>query len=115
VLQDDARPRFDYGNGGLLHTGTLTTNQTVVLYGRFFSQFGSPERFRFGFTGQTVQSASNGNNSLATSDQEVRLGVNHNNTSPFNGRLSELVLIREIPAGSEETDLYDAAGAFFGV
>jgi hypothetical protein len=25
------------------------------------------------------------------------------------------VLIRDIPAGSEETDLYDAAGAFFGV
>jgi hypothetical protein len=115
LLQDDARPRFDYGNSGLLHSGTLTTNQTVVLYGRFFNQIGSSERFRLGFTGQAVQSGSGGNNSLATSDQEVRLGVNHNNASPFNGRLSELVLIREIPAGSEESGLYDAAGGFFGV
>jgi hypothetical protein len=115
LVQDDGRPRLDYGNGGLLHSGTVTTNQTVVLYGRFFDQIGSPERLRFGFTGQAVQSGSGGNVSLAISNQEVRLGVSNGNVNSFLGRLSELVLIRDIPAGSEETDLYDAAGAFFGV
>jgi hypothetical protein len=115
VLTDDGRPRFDYGNANVLHTSALTTNQTVVLYGRFFNQISHPDRFRIGFTGQAVQSAAGGNNSLLTNDQEVRLGVNPSNTSPFTGRLSELVLIRDIPAGSQETDLYNAAGAFFGV
>jgi hypothetical protein len=115
VLQDDGKPRFDYGNGGFLHSGALTTNQSFVLYGRFLGQSGSSERFRVGFTGQPVQNGSGGNNQLATSNQEIRLGVNSANGGSYAGRLSELVLIRDIPAGSEETDLYNAAGAFFGV
>jgi hypothetical protein len=41
--------------------------------------------------------------------------VDSNNSNPFLGRLSELVLIRDIPAGSEESGLYNAAGTFFGV
>lgn len=115
VLQDDGRPRFDYGNGGFLHSGALTANQTFVLYGRFLNQSGSSDRFRVGFTGQPILNGSGGNSGLATSDQEIRLGVNSANGGAFAGRLSELVLIRDIPAGPEESGLYAAAGSFFGV
>lgn len=114
VLQDDGKPRFDYGNGGFLHSGALTANQSFVLYGRFLGQSGSSERFRVGFTGQPVQNGGGGNNQLATSNQEIRLGVNSANGSSYAGRLSELVLIRDITAGAEESGLYAAAGDFFG-
>jgi hypothetical protein len=114
-MLDDGRLQLVYGNGGFVHSGTVTINQTVVLYGRFFNQIGSSERFRLGFTGQAVQNGTGGNSGLATSDQEVKLGINNNNANSFLGRLSELVLIREIPAGPEESGLYDAAGGFFGV
>jgi hypothetical protein len=114
VLQDDGKPRFDYGNGGFLHSGALTTNQSFVLYGRFLGQSGSSERFRVGFTGQPVQNGGGGNSQLATSNQEIRLGVNSANGGSYAGRLSELVLIRDITAGAEESGLYAAAGDFFG-
>jgi hypothetical protein len=114
VLQDDGRPRGDYGNGGFLHSGAMAANQTFTAYYRFTPVFTS-ERHRLGFTGQPVENGSGGNHALATSDQEIRLGVNSANGGAFAGRLSELVLIRDIPAGPEESGLYAAAGSFFGV
>jgi hypothetical protein len=115
TIRDDGIPRVDYGNGQVAHSAALSANQTFVLYGRFFNQITHPDRYRIGFTGQAVQNGVIGNSGLSTNNQEVKMGVDGNNSNPFLGRLSELVLIREIPAGQQEADLYNAMGAFFGV
>jgi hypothetical protein len=115
TIIDDGRPRVSYGNGAITHAAALSANQTFVLYGRFLSQISHPDRWRIGFTGQPVQNGSGGNASLTIDNQEIRLGTSSQIHDPFPGRLSELVLIRDIPAGSEESGLYNAAGAFFGV
>jgi hypothetical protein len=115
AITSDGRPSVRYGNGGLTHSAALSANQAFVLYSRFVSPTGHPERFRMGFTGQPVQNSSGGNIPLGVDGQEVRLGTSSQIHDPFIGRLSELVLIREIPAGSEESGLYNAVGAFFGV
>jgi hypothetical protein len=115
TIIDDGKPRVQYGNGSLTHSGALSANQTFVLYGRFVSPPLHPERFRLGFTGQAVQNASNGNTGLNINDVDVKMGVDSNNSTAFLGRLSELVLISEIPAGPQEADLYNAMGAFLGI
>jgi hypothetical protein len=115
TLVEVGKPRVRYGNGAVTHSTALAANQAFVIYGRFVNPIGHPERFRVGFTGQAVENASNGNTGLLIDNQEVKLGVASPNDTPFLGRLSELVLIRDIPAGSEESGLYNAVGAFFGV
>jgi hypothetical protein len=115
TILENGRLQVESGNGGFAHSAALSANQTFVLYGRFVNQINHPERFRAGFTGQAVQNASNGNTPLSTNNVEVKMGVDVNNAFAFVGRLSELVLIREIPAGQQEADLYNAMGAFFGV
>jgi hypothetical protein len=109
TIVSDGKPRVAAGNGNLTHSTALTANQTFVLYGRFLSQIGHPDRWRIGFTGHPVQNGTGGNWTLLTDTQEIRIG------NTFLGRLSEVVLIREIPAGPQEADLYNAMGAFFGV
>jgi hypothetical protein len=109
TILSDGKPRVTSGNQSFTHSTALTANQTFVLYGRFLSQISHPDRWRIGFTGQPVQNGSGGNTALLTDTQEIRIG------NTFLGRLSEVVLIREIPAGPQEADLYNAMGAFFGV
>jgi hypothetical protein len=115
LLVEVGKPRIRYGNGAVTHSTALAANQAFVIYGRFVNPTGHPERFRVGFTGQAVENASNGNVSLLINNQDVKLGVSSGNDITFFGRLSELVLIRDIPAGPQEADLYNAAGAFLGV
>jgi hypothetical protein len=115
LLVEVGKPRLRFGNGSVTHSAALAANQAFVIYGRFFNQINHPERFRVGFTGQAVENAITGNTQLLIDNQEVKLGVASPNDTPFLGRLSELVLISEIPAGPQEADLYNAMGAFFGV
>jgi hypothetical protein len=114
AILDDGKPRVQYGNGALTHSGALSANQTFVLYGRFAIRSGT-DRWRIGFTGQAVQAGTGGNMGLNINDVDVKMGVDSNNGTEFLGRLSELVLISEIPAGPQEVDLYNEIGAFFGV
>jgi hypothetical protein len=107
TLVEVGKPRVRYGNGAVTHSTALAANQAFVI--------NHPDRYRIGFTGQAVENGSGGNIGLLIDNQEVKLGVASPNDTPFLGRLSELVLISEIPAGPQEADLYNAMGAFLGV
>jgi hypothetical protein len=115
LLVEVGKPRIRYGNGDITHSTALAANQAFVIYGRFVDPIGHPERFRVGFTGQAVENRTTGNMPLLINNQEVKMGVASTNDITFFGRLSELVLISNIPAGPQEADLYNAMGAFFGV
>lgn len=115
LMTDSGLPYLLLGNGGVKHSQSTTAGQNAILYGRYRNVIGAADRNRVGFTGQPVQAGSGGNNALTTANAQVTLGTNNLGHNPWPGRIAELVLARDLAVGSEETGLYAAAGAFFGM